>query len=44
MKMEIKRTGVATLISEKIYFKIKAVTRHRERHYIIMKKSVQQEY
>ena len=35
-----KKAGVAILISDKIDFKIKNVTRDKERHYIIDRKSV----
>ena len=32
-----KKAGVAILISDKIDFKIKTITRDRERHYIMIK-------
>ena len=38
-----KKAGVAILISDKIDFKIKAITRDKERHYIIIKGSIQEE-
>ena len=38
-----KKAGVAILISDKIHFKIKAVKRDKERHYIIIKGSIQEE-
>ena len=37
-----KKSGVPTLISEKIDFKTKAITRDKEGHYIILKRVVQQ--
>ena len=36
MLLEIKRAGVAILISEKLDFKLNAVTRDEERHYVII--------
>ena len=41
--MDQKKTGVATLISDKIDFEIKAVKRDEEGHYIIIKQSIQEE-
>ena len=38
-----KKAGVAILISDKIHFKIKAVKRDKERHYIMIKGSIQEE-
>ena len=38
-----KKAGVAILISDKIHFKIKTITRDKERHYIMVKGSIQEE-
>ena len=38
-----KKTGVATLRSNKIYLKIKKITRDKEGHYIIIRRSIQEE-
>ena len=38
-----KKAGVATLISEKIDFEIKAMKRDKEGHYIMIKRSIQEE-
>ena len=38
-----KKAGVAILISDKIDFKIKTITRDKEGHYIIIKGSIQED-
>ena len=38
-----KKAGVAILISDQIDFKIKTITRDKERHYIMIKGSIQEE-
>ena len=38
-----KNAGVATLISDKIDFKIRTVTRDNEGHYIMIKGAIQEE-
>ena len=38
-----KKAGVAILISDKLDFKLKSITRHEERHYIIITGSIHQE-
>ena len=38
-----KKAGVAILISHKIDFKIKTITRDKEGHYIMIKRSIQEE-
>ena len=38
-----KNAGVAILLSDKIDFKIKTVTRNKEGHYLIVKGSIQEE-
>ena len=38
-----KKSGVATLISDKIEFEIKAVKRDKEGHYIMIKGSIQED-
>ena len=43
MQLTEKKAGVAVLVSDKIYFKTKKVTRDKEGHYIMIKGSAQQE-
>ena len=38
-----KKAGVAILISDKIDLKINNITRDKERHYIMIKRSIQEE-
>ena len=38
-----KKAGVAILISDKINFKIKTITRDKEEHYIMIKGTIQEE-
>ena len=38
-----KKAGVAILISDKIDLKIKKITRNKERHYIMIRGSIQEE-
>ena len=38
-----KKAGVAILVSDKIDLKIKKITRDKERHYIMIKGSIQKE-
>ena len=39
-----KKAGVAILITDKINFEIKAMKREKEGHYIMIKRSIQEEY
>ena len=41
--MKQKKAGVAILISDKIYLKIKKMTRDKEGHYTMIKGSIQEE-
>ena len=43
MQMEIKKAGVAILISDKIDFKINTIKRDKEGHYVNIKGSIQEE-
>ena len=38
-----KKLGIAILISDKIDFKIKGMKRNKERHYIMIKESIQED-
>ena len=38
-----KKAGVAILISDKIYFEIKVLKSNKERHYIMIKGSIQED-
>ena len=39
-----KKAGIATPISDKIYFEIKAMKRDKEGHYIMIKGTIQEEH
>ena len=43
MQMGSKKAGVAILISDKIYLKIKKIIRDKEEHCIMIKGSIQEE-
>ena len=43
MNRNQKKAGVPTLISDKIYFKIKNIIRNKEGRYIMIKGSIQEE-
>ena len=43
MESKKKKVGVAICISDKIDFEIKAVRRDKERHYIMIKGSIQED-
>ena len=43
MQMGSKKAGVAILISDKIDLKIKKITRDKEGHYLMIKRSIQEE-
>lgn len=38
-----RKAGVAILISDKIDFKLKKITRNKEAHYLVIKRSIQEE-
>ena len=41
--MQMEKAGVAILISDKINFEIKTVIRNKEGHYIMIKRSLQED-
>jgi len=42
MQVELHRAGVTIVLSDKIDFNLKAITRDKDRHYIMIKESTHQ--